>query len=59
LGLNLVAAVVSLHGFALTLKDNAPGCVVEIGCWPEHPSGYQWYRSETATVDGHVMQNAV
>lgn len=33
LGLNLVAAVVNLHGFALTLRDNAPGCLVEIGCW--------------------------
>jgi signal transduction histidine kinase len=33
LGLNLVAAVVNLHGFALRLGDNSPGCVVEIGCW--------------------------
>jgi signal transduction histidine kinase len=35
LGLNLVAAVVNLHGFALTLCDDAPGCVVEIGCWSQ------------------------
>jgi signal transduction histidine kinase len=33
LGLNLVAAVVNLHGFVLRLGDNDPGCVVEIGCW--------------------------
>jgi signal transduction histidine kinase len=33
LGLNLVAAVVHLHGFTLTLGENAPGCVVEVGCW--------------------------
>lgn len=33
LGLNLVAAVVDLHGFVLTLSDNSPGCVVEINCW--------------------------
>jgi signal transduction histidine kinase len=31
LGLNLVAAIVSLHGFRLTVVPGA-GCVVEIGC---------------------------
>jgi signal transduction histidine kinase len=31
LGLNLVAAVVKLHGFRLTIVPG-PGCVVEIGC---------------------------
>jgi signal transduction histidine kinase len=36
LGLNLVAAVVHLHGFTLTLSDNAPGCVVEICCLRQH-----------------------
>jgi signal transduction histidine kinase len=31
LGLNLVASVVRLHGFRLTIVPG-PGCVVEIGC---------------------------
>jgi signal transduction histidine kinase len=31
LGLNLVAAIVRLHGFRLTIVPG-PGCVVEIGC---------------------------
>ncbi|HVC62167.1 MAG TPA: ATP-binding protein [Acetobacteraceae bacterium] len=34
LGLSLVAAVARLHGFALRLLDNAPGCRVELDCWP-------------------------
>lgn len=34
LGLSLVAAVARLHGFALRLTDNAPGCRVELDCWP-------------------------
>lgn len=33
LGLSLVAAVARLHGFALRLLDNAPGCRVELDCW--------------------------
>ena len=32
LGLSLVAAVARLHGFALTLRDNSPGCRVELQC---------------------------
>jgi signal transduction histidine kinase len=51
LGLNLVAAVVNLHGFALTLKDNAPGCVVEIGCWPQHGMAHHLYRTDAATLN--------
>lgn len=33
LGLSLVAAVAKLHGFALSLADNHPGCVFELRCW--------------------------
>jgi signal transduction histidine kinase len=36
LGLNLVAAVINLHGFVLTLSDNTPGCAVQINCWRQH-----------------------
>jgi signal transduction histidine kinase len=35
LGLNLVAAIVKLHGFQFTIKSGA-GCVVEIAC-PDPP----------------------
>jgi signal transduction histidine kinase len=31
LGLNLVSAIVKLHGFRLTFADG-PGCIAEIGC---------------------------
>lgn len=34
LGLSLVVAVAGLHGFRITLGDNAPGCIVEIACSP-------------------------
>jgi signal transduction histidine kinase len=46
LGLNLVAAVVNLHGFVLTLGDDAPGCVVEIACWPQHGAAHDRLRAE-------------
>jgi signal transduction histidine kinase len=36
LGLNLVAAIVKLHGFRFTIRPG-PGCVVEIG-WPNAPT---------------------
>jgi signal transduction histidine kinase len=34
LGLNLVAAIVRLHGFHLRLDDAGPGLVVQVRCWP-------------------------
>ena len=37
LGLNLVAAIVKLHGFKLTIFSG-PGCRVEIVC----PDGPEW-----------------
>ncbi len=51
LGLNLVAAVVHLHGFTLTLSDNAPGCVVEICCLPQHGVTRDRYCATTIPVD--------
>jgi signal transduction histidine kinase len=50
LGLNLVAAVVNLHGFTLTLSDNAPGCVVEICCLRQHGVARDRYRAATMPV---------
>jgi signal transduction histidine kinase len=35
LGLNLVAAIVRLHGFHLHMDDAAPGLVVQVRCWAE------------------------
>lgn len=35
LGLSIVAAVVRLHEFRLTLGDSAPGLRVIIDCWPQ------------------------
>ena len=35
LGLNLVAAIVRLHGFYLTMDDAGPGLVIQVRCWPE------------------------
>jgi signal transduction histidine kinase len=35
LGLPLVAAVARLHGFALRVTEGAPGCVMEMDCWPD------------------------
>ena len=32
LGLSLVAAIATLHGFRLTIGDNHPGCRVELTC---------------------------
>jgi signal transduction histidine kinase len=37
LGLNLVAAIVKLHGFRFTIKSGA-GCVVEIACPDPSPA---------------------
>jgi signal transduction histidine kinase len=34
LGLSLVAAIVRLHGFELTLDPSQPGCCMTIECWP-------------------------
>jgi signal transduction histidine kinase len=50
LGLNLVAAVVNLHGFTLTMGDNAPGCVVEICCLAQHDVTRDAYRTTTMPV---------
>jgi signal transduction histidine kinase len=33
LGLSLVAEVMRLHGFAISVGDNAPGCRIEMRCW--------------------------
>ena len=37
LGLSLVAAVARLHGFDLSIADNAPGCRVELRCPAARP----------------------
>jgi signal transduction histidine kinase len=34
LGLNIVGAVAKLHGFAVRLDGNRPGCRIELHCWP-------------------------
>jgi signal transduction histidine kinase len=34
LGLSLVAEIVALHRFGITLGDEQPGCRVELLCWP-------------------------
>lgn len=34
LGLSLVAEIVALHRFGITLGDEWPGCRVELLCWP-------------------------
>jgi signal transduction histidine kinase len=34
LGLNLVAAIVRLHGFHLRMRDGRPGLEIEVCCWP-------------------------
>jgi signal transduction histidine kinase len=33
LGLNLVAAIVRLHGFHLHMSDAGPGLAIEMRCW--------------------------
>lgn len=33
LGLSLVAEIMNLHGFAIELGENSPGCRIEIRCW--------------------------
>ena len=35
LGLNLVAAIVRLHGFHLRMDDAGPGLVIQVRCWAE------------------------
>jgi signal transduction histidine kinase len=48
LGLNLVAAVAQQHGFALSIGDAQPGCIIELACTkreepapagPQRPAG--------------------
>jgi signal transduction histidine kinase len=34
LGLSVVEAVTTLHGFRMTIRDGHPGCVVELSCGP-------------------------
>ncbi len=34
LGLSLVAEIVALHRFSITLGDERPGCRFELRCWP-------------------------
>lgn len=34
LGLSLVAEIVALHRFGITLGDERPGCCFELLCWP-------------------------
>ena len=38
LGLSLVAAIVQLHGFAMTLGDAAPGLIISITCPRQDPA---------------------
>jgi signal transduction histidine kinase len=42
LGLNLVAAIVRLHGFRFTIVPGS-GCVVEIACPSVHQSQAEWF----------------
>jgi signal transduction histidine kinase len=35
LGLSLVAAIMRLHGFGLTLSASEPGCRFDLKCWPQ------------------------
>jgi signal transduction histidine kinase len=37
LGLSLVAAIVKLHGYTLTLEDGEPGCIFRMNCPPATP----------------------
>ena len=48
LGLSLVAAIASLHGFHLEIGDNCPGCRVELTCGA---------LAETTTKAGEVVAN--
>jgi signal transduction histidine kinase len=41
LGLSLVAAIVELHRFKLTLEDNHPGCRMTISCWPDCDGAFE------------------
>jgi signal transduction histidine kinase len=34
LGLNLVAAILRLHGYHLHMADASPGLAIEMRCWP-------------------------
>jgi hypothetical protein len=52
LGLNLVAAIVKLHGFKLTIFSG-PGCRVEIVC----PDGPEWTQAvQTSTRRGSIPE---
>ena len=37
LGLNLVSAIIRLHGFHLHMMDAGPGLAIEMRCWPAAP----------------------
>ncbi len=39
LGLSLVAAIVKLHGYVLSVEDGRPGCVFVLTCAPAEPRG--------------------
>ncbi len=38
LGLSLASAIARLHGFALSIREGSPGCIVELACWPQRPA---------------------
>jgi hypothetical protein len=53
LGLNLVTAIVKLHGFRFTIIPG-PGCVVEIAC-PYAPTCHE--QQDLAKINGLVTDN--
>jgi len=58
LGLSLVVAILHLHGFALALRDGAPGLIVEIRCHSHEGIGAVKFISLAAPGFGEHLDDA-
>ena len=53
LGLSLVAEIVALHRFGITLGDERPGCRFELLCWPGAGGPGSVDHQETRSGEAH------
>ena len=53
LGLSLVAEILALHRFGVTIGDERPGCRVELLCWPGAAGPDSLSPRETRFDEGH------
>ena len=59
LGLSLVAEILALHRFGITIGDERPGCRVELLCWPGAvgPSSVEHWETRSDEAHGSPSRN--